>query len=125
MKNTKHKELAIYKFYSDCGRMGSLEGLFVADKSRVKILTENKIEVYFGEVLGKHSEIYGEIDKDEMKIISDNEEIVNLFIENEISSGFNPFHYSVINFSIEGKEDEDYDDLTVNQAIDLLIANQS
>ena len=49
----------LYKFYWDCGRMGELEGLFIAEDDVLK----NSIgkNVYFGEVLGKHSEIYGVI----------------------------------------------------------------
>jgi hypothetical protein len=48
---------AIYRMDIDCGRNGNLTGVFIADKDHVKILLEKKIEIYFGEVLGKHSEI--------------------------------------------------------------------
>lgn len=46
---------AIYKMDCDCGRMGSLQGVFIAEKEHVTVLLKKKIEVYFGEVLGKHS----------------------------------------------------------------------
>ena len=36
----------------DCGRMGNLEGVFIADTEDVEYLVNNKISVYFGEVLG-------------------------------------------------------------------------
>lgn len=45
----------LYKFYSNWGRMGDLEGLFIADEQDVKNIIGK--EVYFGEVLGKHSEV--------------------------------------------------------------------
>lgn len=48
---------AIYKLNADYGRNGNLTGVFIAEKEHVAVLLENKIEVYFGEVLGKHSEI--------------------------------------------------------------------
>lgn len=53
---------AIFKMNLDAGRQGSLEGIFSAEKEHVKILVEQEIEVYFGEVLGKHSEIHGTVE---------------------------------------------------------------
>ena len=50
----------LWRFYWDCGRMGDVEGLFVATEEELA----NKIdkEVYFGEILGKHSEVYGTLE---------------------------------------------------------------
>ena len=53
---------AIYKFEADFGRYGVLRGLFLADKSEVKYLIGK--ELYFYEVLGKHSEIRFECKED-------------------------------------------------------------
>lgn len=90
----------IYKFHFDCGRMGSLDGLFCALKSDVvKIIGK---EVYFGEVLGKHSEVYGTIEADDLKLVTDDQEVVDLFLENNLGSGFDPFDY----LNEEGSEDE-------------------
>ena len=50
---------ALFKMDFDCGRMGNLEGVFITDTEDVEYLVNNKISVYFGEVLGKHSEISG------------------------------------------------------------------
>ena len=52
---------AIYQFHWDCGRMGDIAGLFVASKQDVQDAIGK--EIYFGEVLGKHSEVYGTLDK--------------------------------------------------------------
>lgn len=81
----------LYKFNFDCGRMGELNGIFIADSKDVESVIGK--EVYFGEVLGKHSEIYGTIDEGEIKLITDDPEIVSLMEENNISTGFNPLDY--------------------------------
>ena len=109
---------AIYKFNADCGRMGELEGVLISTKERVDKLIESKIEVYFGEVLGKHSEICGTIEKDEMIFVSDNEEAVRVVEEHSLTSGFSPFHYTSINFELEG---EDLDDMDSDEIIDKLL----
>lgn len=81
----------LYKFNFDCGRMGELNGIFIADSKDVESVIGK--EVYFGEVLGKHSEIYGTIDEGEIKLITDDPEVVSLMEENNISTGFNPLDY--------------------------------
>lgn len=109
---------AIYKFTGDCGRMGTLEGVLISTKERVDKLIESEISVYFGEVLGKHSEICGRIEKDEMVFVSDNEETIKVVEEHVLTSGFNPFNYTSVGFDIEG---EDLDDMTVDEIIDKLL----
>jgi len=80
-----------YKFEFDCGRMGELTGTFFADNSDVsKIIGK---DVYFGEVLGKHSEVYGTIDEGEITLITDDPKIVKILKDSKASVGFNPFDY--------------------------------
>ncbi len=112
---------AIYKFYFDCGRQGELEGVLISTKERVDKLIESKITVYFGEVLGKHSEVYGPIDEGDMTFISDNEEAVRVVEENNLTSGYNPFGYTSINFELDGEED--IHDMTVHEIIDKLLSH--
>ncbi|WP_394910517.1 DUF4406 domain-containing protein [uncultured Robinsoniella sp.] len=64
----------LWKFYWDCGRQGSVEGIFKATKEEVDAAIGK--EVYFGEILGKHSEIYGIIEDGEIDFISDDPLIV-------------------------------------------------
>lgn len=45
----------LYQFYIDFGRMGEIEGLFIADEDAVKRSIGK--HVHFGEVLGKHSDV--------------------------------------------------------------------
>lgn len=55
----------LYKFHHDFGRMGDLNGLFVATEEQVKnIIGKN---IYFGECLGKHSDI--DLDIEESDIV--------------------------------------------------------
>lgn len=54
----------LWNFSWDCGRMGCVEGLFVATESEVGSVIGK--EVYFGEILGKHSEVYGMIEEGEI-----------------------------------------------------------
>ena len=77
----------LWSFYWDCGRQGEVEGLFKATKEEV----ENAIgkEVYFGEILGKYSEIYGTIEEGEIELVSDNP----IEVMNATESGYNPLEY--------------------------------
>lgn len=77
----------LWSFYWDCGRNGELEGLFKATKEEV----QNAIgkTAYFGEVLGKHSDIYGTIEEREIQLVSDDP--MKVIISTE--SGFNPLNY--------------------------------
>ena len=84
----------IYQFYWDCGRMGDLHGLFIADDEEVKKLFGH--EIYFGEVLGKHSEIYGELKKKDLTVKTEDQDFIVQFIEifgEGTISGFNPLDY--------------------------------
>jgi len=84
----------IFKLYINCGRMGELEGLFISTKEKVNKLIESEIQVYFGEVLGKHSEVFGAIEDSDIKMLTDSEEAVKLVEECKLQSGHNPFHYT-------------------------------
>lgn len=89
---------ALYSYNVDCGRMGDLEGLFIAEQSDVEKLIGK--DVYFGEVLGKHSEIYGTVDEDEIKEISTDIDLINKLeslFEGSTISGYNPFVYTTQN----------------------------
>lgn len=87
---------AIYKFIYSIGRMGTLSGLFVADKRVIKALIGKNI--YFGEILGKHSEIDIDLSDDDIVFVSDKPEIVKLFQDLDLEIGNNPvikyFEYS-------------------------------
>lgn len=83
----------LYKFNFDCGRMGDLEGLFIADEEQAKQAIGQY--AYFGEVLGKYSEIEGAIEEGDISIVDVSEatmiELFNIMGENV--SGYNPLDY--------------------------------
>jgi hypothetical protein len=82
--------------------MGELEGIFVAEPQEVKRLIDSGKELYFGEVLGKHSEISGVVSVENFIFVTDEEEIVNFFEIHEMATGINPLSY----FEEEGAEDD-------------------
>lgn len=77
----------LWRFYWDCGRQGEVEGIFKATKEEVDAAIGK--EVYFGEILGKHSEVYGEIEDGEIVLESDDP----IVVKNAIESGYNPLDY--------------------------------
>lgn len=93
--------LGLYKFSWDCSRMGEAEGLFIAPEVAVKALIGQ--EVYFGEILGKHSEVYGTIDKDDITLMSIDRVLIEKLhdVFGYTISGYNPLDYIT--------EDEDYE----------------
>jgi len=94
---------AIYKMNFDCGRSGNLYGIFVAEKDKMNDLIGT--EIYFGEVLGKHSEVCGPLTDEEIELVTDDEAVVELFVKHDLSSGYNPFWY--VNEEECEEEDED------------------
>ena len=93
----------LYSFYVDCGRMGSLDGLFIATQEEVDKAIGK--EMYFGEVLGKHSDVQGTIEAHEITLVSTDQDKVEwlLGLLGTCVSGFNPLEYI-------SQDDEDYDE---------------
>lgn len=80
----------IYKFHFDCGRQGILTGLFIEDSERLQKLVDSGEEVYFGEVLGKHSEIYGPITSDDYTEVTNNPDVLKIFDEYSLTTMDSP-----------------------------------
>ena len=84
----------LYSYNLDCGRMGSIDSLFVAEEIEVKNALGR--EVYFGEVLGKHSEIFDKLTEDSLTVLSDDQEKIDWLISvvgGYSISGLNPLDY--------------------------------
>ncbi len=64
----------LFKFHWDCGRMGDLDGAFVATQEEVDAIIGK--EVYFGEILGKHSDIHGDLEKDNFTVLTDDQDFI-------------------------------------------------
>lgn len=93
----------LYSFYVDCGRMGSLDGLFIATQEQVDSAIGK--QMYFGEVLGKHSEVQGTLEAHEVTLVSSDQDKVDWLLNllGTRVSGFNPLEY------IQDQEEEDWD----------------
>ncbi len=70
---------AIYKFYVDYGRNGNVEGIFIAEKCEVEELYGK--EVYFGEILGKHSEVSITCAPEQFTVLSEDPDFVSKCVE--------------------------------------------
>ncbi len=82
----------VYRFYWDCGRMGELTGVFVAEEKAVK--KHIGADIYFGEVLGKHSEIFGTLDEGDLELLETEPVFVSKFEEIfPHGTGYNPLNY--------------------------------
>lgn len=83
----------LYKMTLNFGRMGTLEGVFVADSAEVEALRDR--EVYFGEVLGKHSDCTWTFDDldETVKVMTDDRPFIERFESLGLASGYNPLDY--------------------------------
>jgi hypothetical protein len=83
----------LFAFHFDCGRMGDLNGLFISTDEAVKAITGQ--EVNFGEVLGKHSEISGPIEAEDITEKSADQDLIEKLegIFGATVSGYSPFDY--------------------------------
>ena len=83
---------ALYKYHQDFGRMGSLDGVFIASKQLVAEFIDMKVNVWRYDVLGKHSEINITVSEDTISLVSDNQEVMDVLtsLDVDISSGIDP-----------------------------------
>ena len=93
-KDKSNMEKLLVKYHEDFGRMGNLDGLFICTKTQLESI--KNLDIYFGEVLGKHSEVttndayyYCEIVSEDQDLIHD---LLTVFVSNNIS-GYNPLDY--------------------------------
>lgn len=104
MTNKSYLRLIRFEFY--CGRQGSLNGTFMLDEEgwdKLQNLIEAGDVVYFGEVLGKHSEVFGPIDPDDIEVVTEDQDWLHKAQELgiDLDSGYNPLDY------YEEDDDED------------------
>ncbi len=101
------------------GRGGSAfekRALPLKNALRVKEILLDK-EVYFGEIWGKHSEVYGSMSEDTFEIIKDKKKIKD-FIK-EYPSGIDYNHSFIYTFIENNEENEMQDDVTLEMLDEL------
>ena len=86
MSEGKH----VYRWSWDCGRMGDLHGLFVATEKSIADAIGK--DAYFGEVLGKHSDVHGKLGEKEFEVLSSDPAVI-AFVEEHGPFGHNPLSY--------------------------------
>jgi hypothetical protein len=90
--------------------MGDLDGMFVCDKADLEKLYGKT--VYFGEVLGKHSDVEIEVDEGCFEIKTEDQEFIAKFIEimgDGTISGYSPFDYIDEDMLTDADENDDED----------------
>jgi hypothetical protein len=84
------------KMSLDCGRMGVLSGLFICEEIDLAPFVEGKT-IYFGEVLGKHSEIELDVELGYgLAIVSRDQDLIDRLLQifhKETLCGHNPLSY--------------------------------
>ena len=117
---------SLFKLHANFGRQGTLNGLFIAKKKHVEKLIESRIEVDFGQVLGKKSEVAGEMDERDIEFITSDENVIDFIEKHCICYGLNPFEQSVVNFDFESLglkyKTEEGDDTTVRIIIEKMLS---
>lgn len=98
----------IYKFEADFGRMGDLEGVFVSTDEKLQELYGKQI--YFGEVLGKHSEVILTLGIQHITEVTDDEKFIELFEQYNLENGYNPFDYYDEMDDAEDWDEDEYDE---------------
>jgi len=83
--------LGVYIFYKNFGRSGSLHGLFMADGSEVS--SSFGKTAYFGEVLGKHSDVCCKLSEGDIELITEEPSEVSMFDNLNVCFGYNPLEY--------------------------------
>lgn len=83
----------LYRFFWDAGRMGQIESLFFATEEQIEKMLG--AEINFGEVLGKHSEVYGTVEREDLEEIILSEDVLKElhFVFGKHICGYNPLDY--------------------------------
>ena len=112
LKIKKVNMKGLYKLDIERRRSSNITGIFVEQSDYVDYLIKSKIEVHFGEIEGKHSDVYGSIDAKDISLITQDENVIKIVQEYGLENGINPFDYSALN------EDSKYDNSCVREIIE-------
>lgn len=82
---------ALWRFHWPMGRQGDVEGVFVATHGEIKAALG--LRVYFGDILGKHSDVHGMLEEQDLTMLTDDPTGVASFQRYVRSTGYNPLEY--------------------------------
>lgn len=81
----------LYKFHWYVRRMGDVEGIFAADEAEVEKAIGMRVD--FGEILGKHSQINGTLDRGDLTVLTDDAAFIAKATKyGLLPIGHNPLH---------------------------------
>ncbi|QYW06695.1 hypothetical protein uav_164 [Pseudomonas phage UAVern] len=83
----------LVRFHWDCGRQGDVTGLFITTAAALNRAYDKR--VYFGEILGKHSDISGTLERSDIEVVSEDQDFIQKLeqlLGTDIS-GYNPLDY--------------------------------
>lgn len=80
----------IYNLFLDF-HFGTIEGIFVEETDKITSILGKSIN--FGDVLGKHSEVIGEIEVGDISLVTEDPQAVAIFERYNMETGYNPFYY--------------------------------
>lgn len=86
-------DLVLVRFHWEIKRMGDVDGMFVVEKAHLEASYGKHVE--FGEILGKHSEICGPLDRDDITVVSEDQTFLRqlVAIMGCDLGGYNPLEY--------------------------------
>lgn len=92
--NVASEDFAVYRWERKFGRRsGTLSGVFVEDKERMQHAINTKVDLYFYDMLGKHSEYVVPLEESQVKMISDERHVIDLVSREGLAHGVNPLDY--------------------------------
>lgn len=80
----------VYRFAEDFDRMGDLSGVFLARPEDVAAAMGRR--AYFDGALGKHSNVWCDLNAQNVTLVSDSPEAARVVAELDLSNGYNPLH---------------------------------
>lgn len=81
----------LYKFYWDCDKLGEISGIFVEEQEDLEGILGKVI--YFGDILGKGTEVLGTFTEDSVEVLSEDQEFIEMFEDVVGQHGCNPLDY--------------------------------
>jgi hypothetical protein len=87
------ENLVLVSFFKDCGRSGDIQGLFITTKE--KLMSSIGKTAYFGEILGKHSDVTVKLTEEDFEIKSEDWDFIDKLMDllDADISGYNPLNY--------------------------------